>query len=683
MPTARRRCAGKADTSTLNEGLEETLPLASFGTWLRSFGNDVAQTDFTAAFEKHFDRIVEFHRDSAVRDTLYGASMLAAAVRDPALRKHFEGLGSHALLDLAGSIEDDVQDELSARGTDFLRTLRARLRGLLHDSPDLLEADGTHVAVLEEERFRNWGRTVDNTPALTCVPRSITGVQNIVRWARDHGKSVRVAGYRHTWSNLYARDGEVLISLLPLFAATELPAVHLPMDPKNSLQGITVIETTPDGHAHCRIGAATTNEQFRAWCLARDGGAETWTLPLNVIMVEITFGGSNAPICHGAGHKQQTLSDLVVAVELVDANGEVQTIEGADLLRAAAGCFGLLGVVTAVTLRLDPMSYAKLAPTKPRVLLAIPPTSPADVPPEVDQTGITPAELSQAATEFKRAATEDYYAEWFWFTRHRNCWVNTWHNDGDKAVSEPYPGPWGTVLQEAENYVAGLANSILFRHFPPAIQCTILAAAAMRTLPDSKITVTPLIEALHFRRGIQNMRVLNVEIELPLPPRADDPTQPDLDVARRAWWAAIQETYADPTHAMRLVLEMRIMGGSNILLAPQSGNDLGTCSIEVLTTLETPIAEWHAFTRRLVERWAALTDSQGHKLHIRPHWAKEWQHLTFNGVPARDYLKSTYSAAIPQFLSRLDSIFHAFGTSRAESFARFGNPVIVDILTGP
>ena len=41
-----------------------------------------------------------------------------------------------------------------------------------------------------------------------------------------------------------------------------------------------------------RVGCATTNEQMRRWCVQNG----TVTLPLNVIMVEITFGGSNAPI---------------------------------------------------------------------------------------------------------------------------------------------------------------------------------------------------------------------------------------------------------------------------------------------------------------------------------------------------------------------------------------------------
>jgi hypothetical protein len=53
-------------------------------------------------------------------------------------------------------------------------------------------------------------------------------------------------------------------------------------------------------------------------------------------MVEITLGGSNATICHGAGRQNMTLSDLVRKIEYVDANGNLQTIENPEHLRAAS-----------------------------------------------------------------------------------------------------------------------------------------------------------------------------------------------------------------------------------------------------------------------------------------------------------------------------------------------------------
>ena len=74
---------------------------------------------------------------------------------------------------------------------------------------------------------------------------------------------------------------------------------------------------------------------------------------------------------------------------------------------------------------------------------------------------------------------------------------------------------------------------------------------------------------------------------------------------------------------MRMPLEMRIMGGSDVVMAPQRGNDLGTCSIEVLT-LEYNADIWAPFAQDVLNKWMELREFEGRKLNIRPHWAKEW-----------------------------------------------------------
>lgn len=67
------------------------------------------------------------------------------------------------------------------------------------------------------------------------------------------------------------------------------------------------------------------------------------------------------------------------------------------------------------------------------------------------------------------------------------------------------------------------------------------------------------------------------------------------------------------------------MKDSDVLMAPQKGNTLGTCSIEALTPLYMD-AEWPAFAQKLLDKWMALRTFKGaaKRLNIRPHWAKEW-----------------------------------------------------------
>ena len=85
---------------------------------------------------------------------------------------------------------------------------------------------------------------------------------------------------------------------------------------------IKVVEVLEGGnHAHVKVGTATTNLQMMNW-----SNKSGWTLPADIIAVMITYGGSNAMLCHGSGLATQTLSDMVIEMELIDANGELRVI---------------------------------------------------------------------------------------------------------------------------------------------------------------------------------------------------------------------------------------------------------------------------------------------------------------------------------------------------------------------
>lgn len=66
--------------------------------------------------------------------------------------------------------------------------------------PNVLEADGTPMWHIPGLAFKNWGLTVSNNPSDSFVARTVLGVQNLVKWAKAQDKTVRLAGYRHTWS---------------------------------------------------------------------------------------------------------------------------------------------------------------------------------------------------------------------------------------------------------------------------------------------------------------------------------------------------------------------------------------------------------------------------------------------------------------------------------------------------
>ena len=81
-----------------------------------------------------------------------------------------------------------------------------------------------------------------------------------------------------------------------------------------------------ENHASVRVGAATTNLQMLEWSSKTYHDGHRWTLPMDIIALMISYGGSNATITHGAGINNKNLNDIVIKLEFVNALGELQVI---------------------------------------------------------------------------------------------------------------------------------------------------------------------------------------------------------------------------------------------------------------------------------------------------------------------------------------------------------------------
>ncbi|KAF2495420.1 hypothetical protein BU16DRAFT_510261 [Lophium mytilinum] len=545
--------------------------------------------------------------------------------------------------------------------------------------------------------FENWGSSVNNTPRYTFLPQTVLGVQNVVRFAKSKNFRVRCAGYRHSWSDSFSEDHQVLVSLVNLETVTTLP------DPMSIIGGEYNAATAPElktielkgetspGKRLCRIGVSVTNEEFRRWSVAN----KAWAIPVDVILVEVTIGGVNAPICHGAGISHKTISDHVRRIEYVDCNGELRVVDDPYLIKAAAGAFGLLGVVTHITIELDAMTYAIMQPVKVDVGLAIPPTSLDQIPKALRESWFNESNAQEkivsAKKDFEKRAAEDYYSEWFWFSYQKKTWVNTFNTTSDPTGAIDYPSEANTFLQWIQGWLGGVITGVpFFNAIPGYWQAQLIASLGMAALPptlgESKTPTfkTLLPNALHFRRGVQNMRVRDMEFQIPLPPRADDASKPDFSVVQKAWWDVINLVYAaadnkdDPSSPMRLTLELRIMGGSDVLMAPQRGNDLGTASIEILTLPDAVTDdEWMGFSQKVCDLWM----SYGDELNVRPHWAKEWEGVRFKGVEARQYMREVaYKSQIAEFKDALTQIGKGQEWELGELKERFSNALWDEVI---
>ena len=252
------------------------------------------------------------------------------------------------------------------------------------------------------------------------------------------------------------------------------------------------------------------------------------------------------------------------------------------------------------------------------------------------------------------------------------------------------------------------------------------------------IVTTELINALHFRRGIQNMQVWDMEWEIPIPPlpsKADrlvgangtngshtvqrrlskrrsfmrstkskaaapatlksareslqpSGTKRDWSILQKAWWDAILLMEQHPNE-VRVALEMRVLGSSEITLAPERGNNLGTCSIEILTNLNPPVKDWNAFCQKVTDKWISYTDrTTGRRLRARPHWCKQFGFLTFHDnrgkkMTATEWLrKIVYKNEFPEFLGILKKIGEQQGFTNDDLRARFANRFLESLFWG-
>ena len=115
-----------------------------------------------------------------------------------------------------------------------------------------------------------------------------------------------------------------------------------------------------------------------------------------------------------------------------------------------------------------------------------------------------------------------------------------------------------------------------------------------------------------------------MEMQIPIPSLEDG--SPDWSIVSRAWWDAvdlIERSEERGVFACDMALELRVMGGSDVLMAPQFGNKHGTLSIEPVSTRIVHKEVWEDFKDELAKVWMSYKEFDGSPLLSRVHWAKE------------------------------------------------------------
>jgi len=165
-----------------------------------------------------------------------------------------------------------------------------------------------------------------------------------------------------------------------------------------------------------------------------------------------------------------------------------------------------------------------------------------------------------------------------------------------------------------------------------------------------------------------------LEVEMPIPSKKHTINVPDFTLVRRAWWDAILKCYKhSDTCPQRMPLEMRIMGDSDIIMAPQRGNALGTCAIEVLT-LHGVNDIWDPYAQEVLDKWMSYNDAEGKRLKTKPPWAKQWVQYNVDGQPWVQRMKEVdCKDEIIEFKGTLAQIGKEHGWTLEDLKARFSN----------
>jgi FAD-linked oxidoreductase len=180
--------------------------------------------------------------------------------------------------------------------------------------------------------WTNWAGTVACQPARVVEPCDAADVAAVLAAARRDGQCVRPVGTGHSFTALAATGG-----------------VQVRLD---QLTGIVRTEIDPDsGSGTATVAAGTTVRAFNAQLARLRLG-----LPNMGDIDEQTVAGAVATGTHGSGRDSASLSALVTGLEIALPDGSLvhcTADDQPDLFHAARLSLGALGVVTAVTFRVE------------------------------------------------------------------------------------------------------------------------------------------------------------------------------------------------------------------------------------------------------------------------------------------------------------------------------------------
>lgn len=453
------------------------------------------------------------------------------------------------------------------------------------------------------QRWSNWGQTAVCQPELSFYPKRMDDLIEIINYARARGKQIRVVASGHSWSALVPTN-DILVYVHALNKVT--------LDLSDASNPRVVME--------CGATVKEVND-----VLEKHG----YALPLNVVLESVRFGGLIATGSHGSGWNNPTLSDLVHAIEVVTANGDVRKfetgIDSEEVMRAARLNLGMFGIMHRITMNVQKNWHVHAR----------------------DQR----LPIAYVLENLKEWVPAHDNLDLFWWPFSDQLWVKSWRRTDAEITAKPrrsLSDRVGTALS-AQFYRESLR---LMKNFPrstPDVSRTLF-----KFTPSIGDKVVDVVEAVHYRRSIEAAKMGCVEVAFKL-----DADFENVRWAMQAVFDRVKAYAARNEYPMNVTMNVRFIRSSTCLLSPACG-DGHTCYIEILSF--TDQKDWLQFSGEIASDWMTLPQA-------RPHWAKEFRHIP-DIIPQ---IKRSYGENIQRFNQIKDQL-------QVDPAHMFVNPTLKEIF---
>ncbi|MFJ9622415.1 D-arabinono-1,4-lactone oxidase [Streptomyces sp. NPDC101181] len=385
--------------------------------------------------------------------------------------------------------------------------------------------------------WRNWAGTVTARPARIASPASVDELVDVVLRARADGLRVKPVGTGHSFTSTAATDG-VLIR-------------------PDLLTGIRDIDRT---RMTVTVEAGTPLKRLNT-ALAREGLSLT---NMGDIM-EQTIAGATATGTHGTGRDSGSISAQIRALELVTADGTVRVCspeEDPEVFAAARVGIGALGVITAVTLAVEPVFLLTAREE--------------------------PMSFDRVTADFDALVAENEHFEFYWFPHTGNC--TTKRNNRSAGPAAP-PGRASAWVDDE------LLSNGVFR----------VACALGRAVPATIPSIARLSS-----RALSTRTYTDIPYKVFTSPRRVRFVEMEYAVPREHAVAALREVKAMVERSplkISFPVEVRTAPADDMTLSTASGRDSAYIAVHLYRG--TPHRSYFTAVERI------MTAHSG-----RPHWGK-------------------------------------------------------------